>query len=51
MKINITSMLKGCYLNIDGVQTQVELHVIPLGSYDMLIGMDWLGVHYAMVDC
>ena len=31
--------------------TTVNLNVIPLGSYDILIGMDWLGKHRVVVNC
>ena len=25
--------------------------MIPLGSYDIVLGMDWLGPHKASIDC
>ena len=28
-----------------------DLNIIPLGSYDVLIGMDWLDAHHAVLDC
>jgi hypothetical protein len=31
--------------------TQATLNVLPLGSYDLLIGMDWLAAHKAKLDC
>jgi hypothetical protein len=31
--------------------TQATLNVLPLGSYYMLIGMDWLAAHKAKMDC
>ena len=30
---------------------KVELNILPLGSYDYLIGMDWLDQHHALLDC
>ena len=27
---------------MNGMKTFVDLNIIPLGSYDVLIGMDWL---------
>jgi hypothetical protein len=30
--------------------TQASLNVLPLGSYDLLIGMDWLSTHKAKLD-
>jgi hypothetical protein len=31
--------------------TQVTLNILPLGSYDLLIGMDWLATYKARLDC
>jgi hypothetical protein len=31
--------------------TQTTLNLLPLGSYDLLIGMDWLAAHKARLDC
>ena len=28
-----------------------DLNVLPLGSYDILIGMDWLEKHWSLVNC
>ena len=32
-------------------ETSVKLNVLPLGSYDMLIGMDWLEQHRVVLNC
>ena len=32
-------------------ETQVKLNVLPLGSYDVLIGMDWLEKHQVILNC
>ena len=29
----------------------VDLNILPLGSYDMLIGMDWIEEHKLMLNC
>ena len=39
------SFVKSCTIKMDQFETSVKLNVIPLGSYDMLIGMDWLEQH------
>ena len=36
---------------MDGLVTCVDLNVLPLGPYDILIGMDWTGAHRANIDC
>jgi hypothetical protein len=33
------------------VSTREALNILPLGSYDCLIGMDWLDQHHAILDC
>ena len=30
---------------MDGLVTYVNVNILPLGSYDVLIGMDWLEAH------
>jgi hypothetical protein len=44
-KRNISEMIKVCTMNLNGLNTNVELNIILLGSYDCLIGMDWLDQH------
>ena len=36
---------------MDKFETFVKLNVLPLGSYDMLIGMDWLEQRRAVLNC
>ena len=40
-----------CPLFMDGLLTCANLNVLPLGSYDVLIGMDWLEAHGANINC
>ena len=32
-------------------KTTVKLNVLPLGSYDILIGMDWLEQYRVVLNC
>ena len=32
-------------------KTQVKLNVLLLGSYNVLIGMDWMGKHKVVLNC
>ena len=41
-KRKVTSLVKNCAVTMDQFETFVKLNVLPLGSYDILIGMDWL---------
>ena len=49
-KRKITKFVKVCILEINGMKTFEDLNIIPLGSYDVLIGMDWLDAHHAVLD-
>ena len=36
---------------MNGLNACVDLNVLLLGSYDVLIGMDWLEAHRVKLDC
>ena len=36
---------------ISQFETQVKINVLPLGYYDVLIGMDWLEKHQVILNC
>jgi hypothetical protein len=40
VKRNINELVKDCLINMNGLSTKVDVNIIPLGSYDCLIGMD-----------
>jgi hypothetical protein len=44
-------MVKACPMDMNGLSTRAYLNIIPLGSYECLIGMDWLDQHHAILDC
>ena len=44
-------MVQKCPLVMNGLVTCVDLNVLPLGAYDVLIGMDWLESHRLKLDC
>lgn len=41
-KRRVTIQVKECPLNLNEYMTMVDLNTLPLGSYDILIRMDWL---------
>jgi hypothetical protein len=47
----INGIIKGFQLDIDGVSIVVDPSIIPLGLYDVLVGMNWLNVHHVVLDC
>ena len=49
-KRNVSEIEEKCSLDMDGLFTYANLNVLPLGSYDILIGMDWLEAHKVKLD-
>jgi hypothetical protein len=40
-----------CLVDLGVCTTRLKVYVTALGMYDLIIGMDWLESHRAMVDC
>jgi hypothetical protein len=40
-----------CIVNLGVCTTRLKVYVTALGAYDLIIGMDWLEAHRALVDC
>ena len=49
-KRKVSEMVEKCPLVMNGLVTCVDLNVLPLGSYDVVIGMDWLEYHRVNLD-
>eukprot|EP00253_Pinus_taeda_P008664 PITA_08664 len=49
-KRRVTAKIKDCSFTTAGEPVMADLNVLPLGSYDILIGMDWLERHWSLVD-
>jgi hypothetical protein len=49
-KRKINELVKYCLINMNGINTKVDVNIIPLGSYDYLISMDWLEKHHVVLD-
>ena len=49
-RIPTNSLVQPCELELGGFITSVDLQVIPLGSYDIVSSMDWIGSHRASID-
>ena len=50
-KVTVDSLVRSCVLNLGTFTTIVDLHILPLGSYDIVLGMDWLAAHQENIDC
>ncbi|GJT02213.1 putative reverse transcriptase domain-containing protein [Tanacetum coccineum] len=49
--IRLNTILKGCTLNFLNHQFNVNLMPVELGSFDAIIGMDWLAKYQAVIMC
>ncbi|GKC39429.1 putative reverse transcriptase domain-containing protein [Tanacetum coccineum] len=45
------TMLRGCTLGFLGHPFNINLMPVELGSFDVIIGMDWLANHHAVIVC
>nr|GEU50462.1 reverse transcriptase domain-containing protein [Tanacetum cinerariifolium] len=45
------TMLRGCTLGLLGHPFNVDLMPVELGSFDVIIGIDWLANHHAVIIC
>ncbi|GJY27231.1 putative reverse transcriptase domain-containing protein [Tanacetum coccineum] len=45
------TMLRGCTLGLLGHPFNIDLMPVELGSFDAIIGMDWLANHHAVIVC
>jgi hypothetical protein len=43
--------IDNCLVDLGVCTTRLKVYVTSLGTYDLIIGMDWLEAHRAMVDC
>jgi hypothetical protein len=50
-KRKVTELVKSCPVDMNGLSTKSKLNILPLGSYECLIGMDWLEQHHAILEC
>ena len=50
-KRKINELVKDCQIDMNVLNKKLDVNIIPLGSYDCLIGMDWLEKHHVVLDC
>ncbi|GJR24824.1 putative reverse transcriptase domain-containing protein [Tanacetum coccineum] len=49
--IGLNTILRGCTLNILNLPFNIDLMPIELGSFDAIIGMDWLVMYQEIIVC
>ena len=50
-KWKVVNYVENCNLMMNQLETWVKLNVLPLGSYNILIGTDWLEKHQLILNC
>ena len=49
--VEVTHGVKGCSLTIDGQAYNADLVILSIMGFDVILGMDWLAAHHAVLDC
>ncbi|GJU43582.1 putative reverse transcriptase domain-containing protein [Tanacetum coccineum] len=49
--IRINTIIRGCTLNFLNRLFNINLIPVELGSFDVIIGMDWLSKYHAVINC
>jgi hypothetical protein len=49
-KENVGGKVMGCSLNLGEIFTRANLYVMILGYYNIMIDMDWLELHEAILN-
>ena len=49
--VNVDHMYKGVQINIGGCELKVDLLQLELHDFDVILGMDWLSMNKAQMDC
>jgi len=50
-KRKLTDFISDCEISLSGQTSKLNMNILPLGSYDVIIGMDWLEKHKEILDC
>nr|GEW35873.1 reverse transcriptase domain-containing protein [Tanacetum cinerariifolium] len=49
--IGFSTIIRGCTLNFMNHPFNIDLMPVPLGSFDVIIGMDWLTKYHGVIIC
>ncbi|GAV90343.1 RVP_2 domain-containing protein [Cephalotus follicularis] len=49
--MNTDSVYRSCEMSMAGIPLCADLIVLPICDFDVILGMDWLSVHRARMDC
>ncbi|GJW88964.1 putative reverse transcriptase domain-containing protein [Tanacetum coccineum] len=49
--VGLNTIIRGCTLNLLNHPFNIDLMPVELGSFDVIIGMDWLAKYHAVIIC
>ncbi|GJR06290.1 retrotransposon protein, putative, ty3-gypsy subclass [Tanacetum coccineum] len=49
--VGLNTIIRGCTLNLLNHPFNIDLMPVELGSFDVIIGMDWLAKYHAVIVC
>ena len=49
--VRVNRVYKNCPLVIHDREFSVDLIALPFHEFDLILGMDWLSKHHAIIDC
>ncbi|GJT99867.1 putative reverse transcriptase domain-containing protein [Tanacetum coccineum] len=49
--VGLNTIIRGCTLNLLNHPFNIDLMPVELGSFDVIIGMDWLAKYHAIIVC
>ncbi|GJS13311.1 reverse transcriptase domain-containing protein [Tanacetum coccineum] len=49
--VRLNTIIRGCMLNFLNHPFNIDLIPVELGSFDVIIGMDWLAMYHAVIVC
>ena len=47
----VDRICKGCVITLANKALKVDFRILDMTGYDVILGMDWLTVYRALVDC
>ena len=49
--MRVDQICRDCELEISGILLTVDLRVMDISEFDVILRMDWLTAHRAVIDC
>nr|GEX03022.1 putative reverse transcriptase domain-containing protein [Tanacetum cinerariifolium] len=49
--VRVDTIIRGCTLNLLNQSFNIDLMPVELGSFDVIVGMDWLKTYHAVIVC